>query len=241
MPELFGPVHEATVRVLEHNDVSVCSPSQQTCCGALHMHDGEVEIAQELARRNIEAFAANGADVIVVNAAGCGAMLKEYGQVLRDDPAYAGRAAAFSRRVKDISEYLEELGIYGDMGRLEMKVTYDDPCHLAHGQGIKRAPRHILKSIPGLELVELRDSDRCCGSAGIYNITQPELASRILEEKISNLKLTGAQVVASGNPGCLLQIQSGLRRNGVKMNAAHPVELLDMAYQKKTSSGAGKS
>jgi len=235
MPELFGPVHEATLRVLGHNDVSVCSPSRQTCCGALHLHDGEVELARELARRNIEAFAGDGADFIVVNAAGCGAMLKEYGELLREDPVYAERAADFSGRVKDISEYLEELGIYADMGKLEIKATYDDPCHLAHGQGIRTAPRRLLKSIPGLKLVELRDSERCCGSAGIYNITQPELAAGILEEKISNLKLTGAQVVASGNPGCLLQIQSGLRRNGVNMKVAHPVELLDMAYSQRRS------
>jgi glycolate oxidase iron-sulfur subunit len=233
MPDLFGPVQEATLRVLEHNDVSVCSPSRQTCCGALHLHDGEVELARQLARRNIEAFARDGAEFIVVNAAGCGAMLKEYGELLRDDPVYAVRAAEFSRRVKDISEYLAELGIYSDMGRLEMKATYDDPCHLAHGQGIRTAPRRILRSIPGLEFVELRDSERCCGSAGIYNITQPELAAGILEEKISNLKLTGAEVVASGNPGCLLQIQNGLRRSGVKMKVAHPVELLDMAYREK--------
>ena len=240
MPELFGPVHEATVRVLEHNDVAVCNPPRQTCCGALHLHDGEVEAARRLARRNIDAFEHDGADFIVVDAAGCGAMLKEYGELLHEDPEYSARAEDFSRRIKDISEYLEELGLRRDMGEVGLKVTYDDPCHLAHGQGIRDAPRNILKNIPGLQFLELRDADRCCGSAGIYNITQPELASRILEDKISNLRSTGAQIVASGNPGCLLQIRTGLRRSGSAMKVMHPVELIDLAYRNaKSTAGDG--
>jgi len=231
MPELFGPVHEATVRVLERNEASVCSPSRQTCCGALHLHDGEQAMARELARRNIEAFEKDGADFVIVNAAGCGAMLKEYAHLLEEDPVFAERALAFSRRVKDISEYLDFIGLNQKLGRLDLKVTYDDPCHLLHGQGIKAAPRNLLKSIPGLQLVELRDADRCCGSAGIYNLTQPEMAARILDDKIGNLARTGAQVVASGNPGCLLQIAQGIRSRNLPMGTAHPVELLDRAYQ----------
>ncbi len=234
MPELFGPVHEATLRVLERNGVSVCNPRQQTCCGALHLHDGEMEGALALARRNIEAFENDGADYVVVNAAGCGVMLKEYGELLRDDPAYAARARAFSTRVKDIAEFLDMLGIDKDMAPLKMRVTYDDPCHLLHGQGVKAAPRNLLKSIPGLELVDLQDADRCCGSAGIYNITHPEMSERILEDKIENIRKTGAQVVATGNPGCMLQIDAGLRARNLPIKVVHPIELLDQAYRKST-------
>ena len=231
MPELFGPVHEATVRVLGRNEASVCLPSGQTCCGALHLHDGEKTLAQELARKNIDAFERCPADFVIVNAAGCGAMLKEYWHLLGDDTAYAGRAMEFSRKVKDVTEYLDMLGLNAKMGRLEVKVTYDDPCHLLHGQGIRAAPRNLLKRIPGLELIDLRDSDQCCGSAGIYNITHPEMAARILDDKIANIAQTGAQIVASGNPGCLMQIASGLRARNVPVQALHPVQILDQAYQ----------
>lgn len=232
MPELFGPTHEATIRVLERNGVAICLPRRQTCCGALHVHEGEMGKALDLARKNIDAFEDDGADFIVTNAAGCGAMLKEYGQLLKDDPVYAGRAAAFSHRVKDISEFLDMLEIGGEMGRLELKVTYDDPCHLLHAQGIRSAPRNLLRRIPGIEFVEMRDSDRCCGSAGIYNIMQPGLANRILAEKIANIERTGASVVATGNPGCLLQIEAGLRARKLAIRVVHPVELLDEAYRR---------
>jgi glycolate oxidase iron-sulfur subunit len=235
MPELFGPVHEATVRVLERNRVAVCSPPEQTCCGALHLHDGERALAQELARRNIEAFEGDGADFIVVNAAGCGAMLKEYGHLLQGDPAYAGRAHEFSQRVKDISEYLDSIGLDASLGSLEAKVTYDDPCHLLHGQGIQAAPRNLLRSIPGLQLVELREADRCCGSAGIYNLVHPDLAAKILEDKIANIARSGAQIVATGNPGCLMQINQALRARKLPVRAVHPIELLDQAYASKPS------
>jgi len=234
MPELFGPVHEATLRVLRKNGVGVRIPPRQTCCGALHLHDGELGGARALARRNIDAFESIGTGCIVVNAAGCGAMLKEYGRLLEDDPRYAERAAEFSRRIRDISEFLDELGIGAGLNPLQLKVTYDDPCHLLHGQGIRAAPRRLLRAIPGLELVELRDADRCCGSAGIYNLTHPEMSNGILDEKLKNLEGSGAQVVASGNPGCLLQIQSGLKRKGIPMTAVHPIELLDRAYAEST-------
>ena len=230
MPELFGPVHEATVRVLQRNQVAVCSPPRQTCCGALHLHDGEREMARQLARRNVEAFERDGADFIVINAAGCGAMLKEYGHLLVDDPVYASRAQEFSRRVMDIAEYLDLIGLDPGMGHLEVKVTYDDPCHLLHGQGIKAAPRNLLRSIPGLQLVELREADRCCGSAGIYNLTHPEMSARIAEDKIAHIARTGASIVASGNPGCLMQINQALRAKNLPVKAVHPIELLDQAY-----------
>jgi glycolate oxidase iron-sulfur subunit len=242
MPELFGPVHEATVRVLERNGAQVCLPARQTCCGALHLHEGEVAGARALARRNIDAFEHDGAETVVVNAAGCGAMLKEYRDLLRDDLGYAERAAAFSARVKDISEFLDGIGIDRNMRPLPIRVTYDDPCHLLHAQGIKTAPRNLLRSIPGLELIEAKDSDRCCGSAGVYNVMQPEMADRILEDKIANLEQTGAQAVASGNPGCLLQIQNGIRRHSLRMEVVHPIELLDRAYRKQgpTTGGQGR-
>jgi glycolate oxidase iron-sulfur subunit len=232
MPELFGPVHEATIRVLEKNGVATCLPRNQTCCGALHIHEGEMEKGLDLARRNIDAFEADGADFIVTNAAGCGAILKEYGQLLKDDPRYAKRAAAFSHRVKDISEFLDMLEISREMGRLELKVTYDDPCHLLHAQGIRSAPRNLLRRIPGIEFIEMRDSDRCCGSAGIYNIMQPGLAGQILADKISKIEQTGACVVATGNPGCLLQIEAGLRARKLPIRVVHPVQLLDEAYRR---------
>ncbi|MBZ5500069.1 MAG: 4Fe-4S dicluster domain-containing protein [Acidobacteriia bacterium] len=235
MPELFGPVHEATVRVLQHHGFSVALPARQACCGAVHLHEGDPETARQLARKNIAAFEKEEAAAIIVNAAGCGAMLKEYDELLAADPAYAGRARAFSRRVRDISEFLDAIGINRNMERLDLKVTYDDPCHLLHAQGIKAAPRNLLRSIPGLELVELRDADRCCGSAGIYNITHPEMSSRILDEKIANIIRSGAQVVASGNPGCLLQIQAGLRAKNLPTRVAHPIELIDQAYRPRTT------
>ena len=230
MPELFGPVHEATLRVLARNDVAVCLPRGQTCCGALHVHDGEVNKAKALARKNILAFEGDGADYIVVNAAGCGAALKEYGHLLQDDPVFAARALAFSRRVVDISEFLDQLGVVAPEHPVRARVAYDDPCHLLHGQGIKAAPRNLLRRIPGLELVEPRDAERCCGSAGIYNIMHPDMAGRILDEKVSNLARTGASIVATGNPGCMLQIELGLRARRVPAEVVHPIELLDRAY-----------
>ena len=237
MPELFGSVHESTLRVLESNEMSVWSPAEQTCCGALHVHSGETARAQDLARRNIDAFEADVADFIVVNAAGCGAMLKEYGELLKDDPRYAARAAAFSSRVRDICEFLDEVGIRGKLGAVPLKVTYDDPCHLLHAQGIKAAPRKLLRSIPGLELVELHDSDRCCGSAGIYNITHPDMAAQLLANKVASVERTGADAVATGNPGCLLQIQQGLRARGLDTPVLHPIELIDRAYTAAKNAG----
>jgi glycolate oxidase iron-sulfur subunit len=229
MPELFGPVHEATARVLQRSGVSVVIPPRQTCCGALHLHAGDLETARRLARRNIAVFEQEPDAAVVVNAAGCGAILKEYPELLAGDPEYAPRAAAFSRRVLDISEFLDQVGIVKNLARLEVKVAYDDPCHLLHAQGIKAAPRNLLRAIPGLQLVELRDADRCCGSAGIYNLTHPEMSARILDEKIANIIRSGAQVVATGNPGCLLQIQNGLRARNLPIRVVHPIELLDQA------------
>jgi glycolate oxidase iron-sulfur subunit len=238
MPDLFGTVNQATVNVLEKNDFLVCSPPEQTCCGALHLHDGELELARELAKKNIAAFERDGSQPIVVNAAGCGAMLKEYGHLLREDPEYAQRARAFSGRVRDIAELLDGIDLNKDLSPLPLKITYDDPCHLRHGQGIKDAPRNLLGSIPGIELAELPEADRCCGSAGIYNITHPEMSAIVLDEKIGNIMKTGAAIVASGNPGCLLQIGQGLRAKNAPIQTVHPIELLDKSYREyKESTG----
>ncbi len=157
-------------------------------------------------------------------------MLKEYGQLLAGDPDFAQRALEFSRRVQDVSEYLDDCGIHKDMERVEAKVAYDDACHLLHAQGIQEAPRNLLRAIPGIQLVELRDADRCCGSAGVYNILQPEMAARLLDEKIDNITRSGADIVASGNPGCLLQIQAGINSRKLPIKVAHPIELLAQAY-----------
>ncbi len=240
MPELFGPVHEATVRVLQRNDIAVSKPRAQTCCGALHLHDGERELAKELARRNIDAFEKCGSESVIVNAAGCGAMLKEYGHLLKDDPEFADRAVRFSRSVRDVSEFLSTVELKGQMGSIDKTVAYDDPCHLLHGQGIKAAPRDLLGRIPGLRLVVLANADRCCGSAGIYNITHPEMSASILEEKLRDIVQADAELVASGNPGCLLQINMGLRSKKSRIRAVHPVELLDQAYQAGRASQSSK-
>ena len=227
----FADVDRATVRVLGRNGCDVFVAPAQTCCGALHAHDGDRETARELARHNIDAFESEQLDAIVVNAAGCGAAMKDYGELLHDDSAYAESAAEFASRVKDVAELLDGIGINRDFGRLERRVTYQDACHLAHGQRIREAPRALLRAIPGLDLVEMRDADRCCGSAGIYNITQPELSRRFMAEKAQAAAETGADIVVSGNPGCIIQVQAGLRQRGSRIAVKHIVEILDEAYQ----------
>jgi glycolate oxidase iron-sulfur subunit len=193
------------------------------------LHNGARPAALACARRNIDAFPAE-LSAIITNAAGCGAMLKEYGALLADDPVYAERARAFSAKVRDVTEYLVALPMVPPPGELHQRVTYHDACHLAHGQGIREAPRQLLRQIPGLVLVELPDSDTCCGSAGSYNLTEAAMARRLGERKVANIQSTGATVVAAANPGCSLQIQAGLRRAGAGTLVLHPVELLDRAY-----------
>lgn len=228
----FADVDRATVRVLNRNSCDVYVAPAQTCCGALHAHDGDREAARALARRNVDAFEREQLDAVVVNAAGCGAMMKDYGELLRDDLAYAERAAAFSARVKDVTEFLTEIDFDDHFGRLEQTVTYQDACHLAHGQRIREAPRKLLRAIPGLELVEMKDSDRCCGSAGIYNITQPELSRRFMAEKAESAAATQAEVVVSANPGCMIQLRAGLRQRGLETAVKHIIQVLDEAYQR---------
>jgi len=226
---LFAEANRATVRVLARNGCAVTVPARQGCCGALYLHNGARRAALACARRNIDAFPAE-LSAIITNAAGCGAMLKEYGALLADDPLYAQRARAFSAKVRDVTEFLVALPMVRPQGELHQRVAYHDACHLAHGQGIREPPRQLLRQIPGLVLVELPDSDTCCGSAGSYNLTEPAMARQFGDRKVANIQSTGATVVAAANPGCSLQIQAALRRANAGTTVLHPIELLDRAY-----------
>lgn len=231
MNQVFTETNLATIRVLTANGCEVVTPRDQTCCGALHLHNGVRDVAAELAKQNIDAFAKENLDVIIINSAGCGATLKEYKALLKSDADYAEKAENFSNKMRDISEFLAEIEMIPPKGEIPKRVTYDEPCHLLHGQRVKSQPRKVLQAIPELELIELSESEWCCGSAGIYNITQPELSQEILERKMTHIADTDADIVASGNPGCLLQIQLGIQKHGLDMKAMHPVTLLDYAYR----------
>jgi len=227
---LFSRINGATVRVLAQNGCTVVTPPAQACCGALYLHAGKRADALECARRNLEAFPA-GLDAIIINAAGCGAMMKEYGDLLADDPAYAERARAFSATVRDVTEFLAARPLVPPRGAIRARVAYHDACHLAHAQGVREAPRQLLRQIRGIELVEMADADTCCGSAGSYNLTEAVMARRLAERKVANIRATGATCVAAANPGCILQIQAGLRRAGLSTRVVHPIELLDQVYR----------
>jgi glycolate oxidase iron-sulfur subunit len=229
MPLSYGRVHEATVRVLTRNGCQVSAPEDQVCCGALHAHNGDLKTARKLARRNIEAFSGDGP--IIVNSAGCGAAMKEYGELLAGDAEYARRAHEFSARVSDVSEYLVGLPFEAPKAAINVRITYQDSCHLAHAQRITSAPREVLKAIPGLTLVEMQNSDRCCGSAGVYALTQPEMSIQLLESKMRGVRDTDAEVIATANPGCMVQLEAGVRRSGTAASVVHIVELLDQAYR----------
>jgi glycolate oxidase iron-sulfur subunit len=225
----YGDVHTAAARVLARLSVEVVDVPGQACCGALHAHSGDRDAARDLARRAIAAFERAGVDAVVVDAAGCGAHMKEYGHLLADDPAWRERAASFAAKVRDVTEYLASLDLPQRLGRLDMRVTYQDACHLAHAQRIRRQPRDLLGRIDGLTLVEMPQSDVCCGSAGTYNVTQPAYADALQSSKVDAVVSTRAEAVASANPGCMLQIQSGLRARGSTVRVFHVVELLDRA------------
>jgi glycolate oxidase iron-sulfur subunit len=227
----FARLNEATVRVLRKNGCEVSIPCAQTCCGALHVHAGMREEARRLARKNIDALLEGGFDAIVTNAAGCGSTLKEYGELLEHDPVYAARARQFSAQVKDINEFLASIDLNPNLRELPLTVTYQDSCHLVHGQKIRSAPRKLLRAIPGLTFKEMPLSDLCCGSAGIYNIVHTDMAMSLLTKKIDLAKSTRASVIATANPGCMLQLEAGVRQAGGGMRVAHVVELLDQAYQ----------
>jgi glycolate oxidase iron-sulfur subunit len=225
----FGGVNAATARVLAAEGYEVVAPAEPRCCGALQLHAGDDGPARDLARRTIEAF--DDCDLVAVNAAGCGSAMKDYGHLLRDDPAWAERAAAFSARVRDVSELLTAEAPVAPRHPLPMRVAYHDACHLAHAQGVRSEPRDLLRGIPELELVEPVDWEICCGSAGIWNLVNPEPAAELGRRKARNLLDTGAEAVAAGNPGCALQIASHAERLGREIRVLHPVELLDMSMR----------
>jgi glycolate oxidase iron-sulfur subunit len=226
----FAEVDEATVRVLQRAGCDVTAPSAQGCCGAIAVHAGDPDRARALAERNIEAFEQSGADVYVVNAAGCGSALKEYGTLFGDDDPLHDRAVAFASHVRDVTEFLVEIGIAPELGPIDAVVTYQEPCHLVHAQRIAEAPRRLLAQIPGLQLREMPESSLCCGSAGIYNLTQPEMAQRLAKRKAANILTVEPNVVATANPGCALQVTAALREAGYATPVKHIVELLDESY-----------
>ena len=227
----FGPHNRATARVLARNGVEVVAPRTQSCCGALHAHAGEHATALELAKNTIIAFESAGVEQVVVNTSGCGAHMKAYGTLLAGDPAWAERARRFATRVSDISEFLAREPLRGPLRPVSRTVTYHDPCHVAHGQKIRKEPRALLAQIPGLTVRELHEADWCCGSAGTYNLTQPEMAGRLQRRKVENIRATGADAVVTANPGCIIQIQQGLEGGDRPVRVLHIVELLDEAYR----------
>ncbi len=231
MEQLFGHINRATVRLLLANGFEVDIPHGQVCCGALLVHNGQAKQARVLPRKNIAAY--RNADVILHNSAGCGTAMKEYGHLLGTD-----EGGDLAGRCRDITEFLEEKGLTAEPGALPEKVAYDDPCHLCHGQGIRKQPRALLGKVPGLQIVEHSDPESCCGSAGIYNLIHGDLASEIGRGKVEALLASGADVVATGNPGCMLQIQAHLKARGSSVRVMHPVELLLPANAREDSVGA---
>lgn len=229
MGTVFPDTNRAAGRVLARNHANVSVPVGQGCCGALQVHSGMFEVAREMAKANIDAFESSNSEAIIVTAAGCGSTLKEYGHLLKDDPEYRDRAEAFSARVKDVNEYLASRPLEKP-GRLERRVTYQEPCHLAHAQRIADQPRKLLRSIPGVELVEMKESSLCCGSAGIYNIIRRDMATALGDRKAENVDATDAVDVITSNPGCAIQLQASLDRAGSSMRVKYLVDLLDEAY-----------
>ncbi len=230
MEGLFREANRATERVLTANGYDVIEVKDQLCCGALHSHAGQIDTARELAKKNIEAFLESGCDFVIVNSAGCGAAMKEYDQLLATDPEMASRAGLFSSKVKDVSEFLVEQGVRPATGQFDKKVAFDAPCHLIHAQKIAHAPIKLLESISGLTLVPLRGYESCCGGAGIYNLQHPELSAEILADKLESIRESGADTVATANPGCIMQIGAGLLIKDMNVDVVHPIELLDKAY-----------
>ena len=226
---VFRPTNWATARVLQENGCDVHIPQDQACCGAIHYHAGASEPARELADHNLAEFDLDSIDAIIVNVAGCGAMLKDYEHHWHDDQT--AERGEFAAKIRDISEFLDELGLIPPQGKLDVTATYHDACHLAHAQKVREEPRNLLSQIPGLKLVELNESDLCCGAAGTYNLTEPEMAERLAKRKMKNIVATGARVVATANAGCLLQISREARTQGEKLTIVHPIDLLDKSYR----------
>jgi len=236
----FASLHEATIRVLTANGCEVVVPEGQLCCGALAAHAGVRDIARRLARVNLDAFLRENFDAVITNAAGCGSTLKEYDQLFpSDDPAHE-KALQFRRKMRDVTEFLDELGLIAPLRELRMRVTYQDSCHLAHGQKIREAPRRLIRAIPGVELTEMRLSDNCCGSAGVYNVTQTETSLQLLAEKMHCAKEIGAEAIVTANPGCLLQMRAGTEIHKTGQQVLHVVELLDRAIDAASASATSR-
>jgi glycolate oxidase iron-sulfur subunit len=236
---VFSGVNRDTVDVLVENGCEVFTPAEQPCCGSLHGHNGEPGLAAILARRLIDLMPPEQFDAIITNAGGCGSHLRQYGSLLSGDGRYAERARLWDSKIRDIHEWLEEIGFRVPKAGVEegeTVVSYHDSCHLAHGQKVVRQPRAVLSKIPGVTLVELPEASWCCGSAGVYSITQPEQSAKLLERKVRHVRSTGASILATANPGCHLQIQNGLRGEGCLMEVAHPVTLLARAYRREAGS-----
>jgi glycolate oxidase iron-sulfur subunit len=225
----FAELNRATIRVLNKNGIEVCIPQEQSCCGALHAHAGLLDMARAQARKNIDAMLRPEIDAIVSNAAGCGATMKEYADLLEHDPQYAERAKQFVAKARDVTEYLAAVGLTEPKRRLKSRVTYSDPCHLAHAQGVRKQPRELLKAI-GVELVEMPRADSCCGSAGVYNVVQNEISMKVLDEKMEYVSMVEPEIVVTANVGCMLQLAAGAKRKGLKTKVNHVIELLDQAY-----------
>jgi glycolate oxidase iron-sulfur subunit len=230
MDVFFSDINDSTINVLTRNGNDVSIPPNQTCCGALHVHAGDREMGRKLAKQNIEAF--EKADKVIVNAAGCGCMMKEYTELFRDEPEWKKRAEKFEKKVVDISKYLHDTGYDKPKAAINTRITYHDACHLAHGQGVRQEPRDILLDIPGVEMVQMPNADRCCGSAGIYNITNPEMADAVLKSKMENVP-EDVEMISMGNPGCMMQMALGVQKYGRNQKIVHTVQLLDWAYQKE--------
>ncbi|MCZ6462769.1 MAG: (Fe-S)-binding protein [Proteobacteria bacterium] len=225
MPEIFGSVNAATLRVLSRNGFEVVVPRDQTCCGALQAHAGDLDFARGLARRNAAVFEAAGVDAIVVNSAGCGAAMRSAEHWI------PGEGASYAGKVRDVCELLDEVGLRPLTHSIQGRLCYDDPCHLIHGQGVSAAPRRLLEQIDGIELVPHADASSCCGAAGTYNLTHREMSQQVLERKMDALAAADPDLIATGNPGCLMQLRAGVRLRGMRARVVHPVELLDQAYQ----------
>lgn len=232
----FARLNDATVRVLTRNGCEVVIPRDQGCCGALHVHAGIRGVARDLAQRNLQAFPADEFDAVITNAAGCGSVLKEYPLLFEEEETeFQARATAWVTKLRDVTEFLAGIDLNPELGVMKVRVTYQDPCHLGHAQRIRKAPRQLLAAIPGLEFIELKEAEVCCGSAGVYNVVHNEMSERLLESKMQRIAETRAEVILTANPGCLLQLRAGVKRRHTGQRVMHIIELLDEAYSRKNS------
>ena len=228
----FAKLNEATVRVLARNGCEVVIPADQGCCGALHVHAGRRDEARKLARQNVQVFLRDGFDAIITNAAGCGSVLKEYPLLFEEEGSeLLDSARKFAERMKDVTEFLAGIDFNRILAVTKVRATYQDPCHLGHAQRQRSAPRQLLAAVAGLELVELKESEVCCGSAGIYNVVHNQIAEQLLESKMRRINETGAELILTANPGCMLQLRAGVARSGNRRRVLHVIELLDEAYR----------